>query len=139
MRTRGPTASRLSSGSDVTLSRPAGTAIVLSLVAAAFAVGRFTATERSAADPAAAVRDALATRGSQARMARLVPALQALTADDVDEYLDARDSSKPLITAENARGTGTPCPHCGTVVEAVEMIFGGAGYVPSCPDCEAAL
>jgi hypothetical protein len=68
----------------VTLSRPAGTAIVLSLVAAAFAMGRFTAAERSAADPAAAVRDALATRGSQARMARLVPALQALTADDVD-------------------------------------------------------
>ena len=31
------------------------------------------------------------------------------------------------------------CPHCEAVVAPVEMIFGSAGFVPSCPFCEIAL
>jgi hypothetical protein len=71
------------------VSRPAATAVVLSLIAASFLMGRLTTTEwagslASRAKPAAAVREALTTGGSLARMARLVPALHALSEDEVD-------------------------------------------------------
>ena len=76
-------------GCELTVSPPAATAIVLSLIAASFLMGRFTTTEwadslASRAKPAAAVREALATGGSLARMARLVPALHELSEDEVD-------------------------------------------------------
>jgi Zn finger protein HypA/HybF involved in hydrogenase expression len=56
-----------------------------------------------------------------------------------DEFEPHSTSVKDRNLVMYYRGKEAWCPHCKSVVEPVEMIFGGGGFVPSCPFCEVAV
>lgn len=59
------------------------------------------------------------------------------TGQDTYEPHSASKAERSLVMYK--RRNEAWCPHCKAIVEPVEMIFGGGGFVPSCPFCEVGV